>query len=219
MANNNNLRVYINAQDAFQTLYSKIMTHGTDYRDTKTIFNECFTIMEPQNNMIETSWRKWNPKYAEREWQWYLSKDRSIETIAKYAPIWYKMANKDGLVNSNYGYLWNMNNQLNKVVDLIKEDKYTRRAVITLYDGKDLDNYEQDTPCTLNVQFYMRTDYLCMTVFMRSNDLVLGFCNDQYCFSKLLELVANKLEVKIGTYTHFATNMHIYKQHFNLKTV
>ena len=30
-----------------------------------------------------------------------------------------------------------------------------------------------------------------MCVVMRSNDLWFGFCNDQYCFSKLQELVAD----------------------------
>jgi len=55
-----------------------------------------------------------------------------------------------------------------------------------------------------------------MTVLMRSNDLVYGFCNDQYCFSKLLELVSSLTGYKVGKYTHFATDMHIYERHFNL---
>ena len=58
---------------------------------------------------------------------------------------------------------------------------------------------------------------LDMTVMMRSNDLVYGFCNDQYCFSKLQEYVANELNAHIGTYTHIVHDMHIYKKHFNLK--
>jgi thymidylate synthase len=49
---------------------------------------------------------------------------------------------------------------------------------------------------------------------MRSNDLVYGFCNDQYCFSKLQELVANRLNAQVGTYYHFAQNFHIYNRHF-----
>jgi thymidylate synthase len=50
-----------------------------------------------------------------------------------------------------------------------------------------------------------------MTVLMRSNDLWFGFCNDQYCFSKLQELIANKLNINVGWYYHFANNLHLYE--------
>ncbi len=49
-----------------------------------------------------------------------------------------------------------------------------------------------------------------MCVTMRSNDLWYGFCNDQYQFSKLQELVAEKLDIPMGTYYHFAHNLHLY---------
>jgi thymidylate synthase len=45
---------------------------------------------------------------------------------------------------------------------------------------------------------------------MRSNDIWYGFCNDQYCFSMLQKLVADELSIEIGTYFHFANNLHIY---------
>jgi thymidylate synthase len=50
---------------------------------------------------------------------------------------------------------------------------------------------------------------------MRSNDLWFGFCNDQYCFSKLQELIALKLNLEIGWYYHFANNLHLYDKHFD----
>ena len=49
-----------------------------------------------------------------------------------------------------------------------------------------------------------------MCVVMRSNDLWYGFCNDQYCFSKLQELVSQRAGYDMGTYYHFAHNLHIY---------
>ena len=49
-----------------------------------------------------------------------------------------------------------------------------------------------------------------MCVVMRSNDLWYGFCNDQYCFSKLQELVSKRTEYEMGTYYHFAHNLHLY---------
>ena len=56
-----------------------------------------------------------------------------------------------------------------------------------------------------------------MAVLMRSNDLWYGFCNDQYCFSKLQELVALRLGIDVGEYYHFAHNLHIYNNFLNKK--
>lgn len=52
---------------------------------------------------------------------------------------------------------------------------------------------------------------------MRSNDLWFGFCNDQYCFSKLQEMVSKRLNIGIGWYYHFANDLHLYEKHFNKK--
>ena len=126
----------------------------------------------------------------------------------------------DNIVNSNYGWQWGRNNQLDKCIEQLKKDYSTRQAWISIFDGKEKDQYQYDTPCTLAVGFYVLPfdkSKLNMTVTMRSNDLVYGFCNDQYCFSKLQELVANELHLKVGEYYHFAQNMHIYEKHFNLK--
>jgi thymidylate synthase len=49
-----------------------------------------------------------------------------------------------------------------------------------------------------------------MCVTMRSNDLWYGFCNDQYCFSQLQKMIAERLSIDVGEYYHFAHNMHIY---------
>ena len=174
----------------------------------------------PLDNNIKTSWRKWNPKYAEREWQWYLSQNRSVEELKKHAPIWDKMHGGDNIVNSNYGWQWGRSNQLDKTIEQLKKDKNTRQAWISIVDGKEKDQYQYDTPCTLAVGFSVHPcadNELNMTVLMRSNDLVYGFCNDQYCFSKLQELVATELGMEVGTYYHFAHDMHIYEKHFNLK--
>lgn len=209
--------IFIHAQEAFEYLYDYILSKGEISNDTMQCMNVGFTILNPTLNHIDTKWRKWNHDYAEYEWQWYQSKSPSAIEIAKRAKIWQSMMDENGNVNSNYGYQWNRNNQLEKVIELLRKDKTTRRASISLYDGKEIDLYSKDTICTYAINFYYQENRLCMTVMMRSNDLVFGFCNDQYCFSKLLEYVAKELDAEIGTYYHFVSNMHIYKRHYNLK--
>ena len=213
---------FYNAEEAFEYWYDYILKYGVydEKQDTRAIYNTGFYITCPTSRKIRTPWRRWNEKYAEREWKWYLSQNRSVEEIKKHAPLWDKMHGGDNLVNSNYGWQWGRNNQLDKCIEQLKANKRTRQAWISIFDGKEKDQYQYDTPCTLAVGFNTAPvgfNILDMTVLMRSNDLVYGFCNDQYCFSKLHSMVAKELNMRIGTYYHFAHNLHIYKQHFNLK--
>lgn len=215
---------FSNAQFAFENLYDTIMESGIDtHIGTKALYNIGFYITNPTDREIKTEWRKWSKKYAEREWEWYMSQNRSVEEIKKFAPIWDKMHSGDNLVNSNYGWQWNRNNQLDKVIEQLRKNPDTRQAWISIFDGKEKDQYSFDTPCTLAIGFdifkFDTFKSLNMTVLMRSCDLIYGFCNDQYCFSKLQQLVANRLKICVGNYYHFAHDLHIYKRHFNLKKI
>jgi thymidylate synthase len=78
-------------------------------------------------------------------------------------------------------------------------------------DGKEKSIQAHDTPCTLAIGFEItNSGKLEMEVLMRSNDLWFGFCNDQYCFSELQKIVAKELKLPIGTYYHYASDMHLY---------
>jgi thymidylate synthase len=46
------------------------------------------------------------------------------------------------------------------------------------------------------VQFTIINNELCMSVYMRSNDIWYGFCNDQYQFSSLQKMIARQTEFK-----------------------
>ena len=204
-----------NAQEVFEHLYELISTTGTKYQDTKCLFNIGFTILFPMRNNIETKWRNWKQDYAEKEWQWYLSGNKNAEEIAKEAKIWHKCMDINGNVNSNYGNTWKLKHQLQYAINELITNPESRRAFITLSDAKNRWNFENDTPCTYAINFYIEGNRLHMNVMMRSNDLWYGFCNDQYCFSKLQELVAKELNLPIGHYYHFVNNIHIYNKFLN----
>lgn len=209
--------VFNNAQNAFEYYYDLIKNKGLEFDNTKALFNIGFEILNPLDNSINSDFRNWNNKYADREWKWYLEGNPSAKEISKYAPIWKNMMDENGNVRSNYGWQWRRNNQLDKVIDLLKQKKDTRKATISIYDGKEIDTYYKDTPCTYAIQFTILNNKLNMTVLMRSNDLWYGFCNDQYCFSKLQEMVSNELNIEIGSYYHFAQNLHLYNEFLNKK--
>lgn len=207
-----------NAQKAFEFFYDEISDCGEILDNTKYLQNVGFYIVNPGLNYIKTTWRKWKSSYAELEWEWYLSKNRSVSEIKKHAKIWDKMHDGNNIVNSNYGYQWSRNNQLEFVIEELTKNPNSRRAVLTIYDGKEHSIHSFDTPCTLSIVFNITNGKLNMSVLMRSNDLWFGFCNDQYCFSKLQQLVASKLSLPVGWYYHFSNNLHLYNQHLNKHT-
>ena len=204
------------ANEAFHDLYWSIVRDGVDFDGTKALFNAGFYIENPALNDIKDSKvkRNWSVDYAEAEWQWYLSGDRNIaklgELYGKVPAIWKRMADVDGNVNSNYGWQWQRNQQLDNIIKLLKTLPETRQAAISIYDAKEWDKYTFDTPCTYAVQFTILHGKLDMSVLMRSNDLWYGFCNDQYQFSNLQMLVASETGYDVGIYYHFAHNLHLY---------
>ena len=205
---------YNNANEAYEALLHDAIALGIDFDDTKALFNCGFYINNPMDNHITNKQRKWSLKYAEAEWQWYLSGDPSIkklgELYGKIPPIWEKMADSEGNVRSNYGWQWKRNAQIDYVTAKLKTNPKTRHAAISIFDGKEFDTYRNDTPCTYAVQFTIINNELCMSVYMRSNDIWYGFCNDQYQFSSLQQMVADRLNLEIGWYYHHAHNMHLY---------
>ena len=214
MINTINNKVFRNANEAYEYLHDQIILNGVDFGDTKALFNVGFYMTDPKDRRIINRERKWKEGYAEAEWQWYLSGDPNIKTLGdiygKVPEIWKRMANEDGNVNSNYGYQWERNRQLDNAVETLSENPDSRQACISIYDGKEKSEYANDTPCTYAIQFTIVNNRLDMCVTMRSNDLWYGFCNDQYQFSKLQEMVSNRLEIETGVYYHFAHNMHLY---------
>tara|TARA_R100000908_G_scaffold18758_1_gene7315 strand:- start:950 stop:1666 length:717 start_codon:yes stop_codon:yes gene_type:complete len=203
-----------NANEAFQYWYQCIEHYGTDFDGTKALFNVGFEMENPHEMEIKESWRNWNADYAAAEWAWYMTGDTNIKTLGKLygkiPEIWKHMADDHGNVNSNYGYQWGRNSQLDYVIEKLRRDPDTRQATISIYDGKEHSLYSRDTPCTYAIQFTVVDNHLNMCVTMRSNDLWFGFCNDQYCFAQLQKLVAEETDYDLGTYYHFAHNLHLY---------
>ena len=209
-----NNKKFRNANEAYEYLHDRIIQDGVDFAGTKALFNVGFYITDPMDNKIINKERNWKEEYAEAEWQWYLKGIPYVFELGniygKIPEIWKRMADDSGRFNSNYGYQWNREEQLSKVISMLKANPDTRQATISIYDGKEINKYKHDTPCTYAVQFTILHNRLDMCVTMRSNDIWYGFCNDQYCFSELQRLVSTQLNIETGVYYHFAHNMHLY---------
>jgi thymidylate synthase len=213
MKNNN---IYKNPTEAFEQAYHYINSYGKFFAGTKAMFNASFSVLNPLDNVIKTEVRKFNKDYADYEWQWYLKGNRDASEISERAKIWKNMM-IPGTTNvvSNYGSFWNKNGQLDRMVNELKNNPSTRRAVLVHYDPSELDLYQYDTPCNLVLNFYLEDDRLELTVFARSIDLWFGYCNDQYCFSKLMQLVSERTGYQVGRMHWSITNLHLYERHWN----
>lgn len=177
------------------------------------VINAITEIKDPTKNILTSDIRKLSMRYAVGELLWYLSGNNSLEAIQKYTKNWDRMSDDGKTVNSNYGYCIKNKfdfDQWEYVKNLLKKDPNTRQAVIHI---KTADNKEsKDVNCTVCLQFLIRCDKLYLTVYMRSNDIWLGFPYDVFQFTCMQILLSMELGVGLGTYTHVAGSLHLYKR-------
>ena len=173
-----------------------------------------------------SSWRLTNPRArlsrsenrgrifsALGELLWYWSGSSSTEAITYYIPR-YRDDDEGGVIHGGYGPRLRGagdGDQLNRVIDLLQVKRTTRRAVIQLFSASDLMGAHKEVPCTCTLQFLVREDLLDVTVYMRSNDVILGLPHDVFCFTMLQELVARAVGAEVGTYLHMAGSLHLYE--------
>lgn len=167
--------------------------------------------------------------YIEREKKWYLLQSLNVKDIPKPIPkIWTDVADEDGEVNSNYGYLvFGVENhgQFQFAMSQLKRDPNTRRAVIQFNRPEMVYDYHKngrsDYVCTYAYQFFLRGGQLDMLVYMRSMDAIYGYPNDRawadYVFDRMLYGLNKPVErYKKGHMVWHCGSGHIYDRHFYL---
>ena len=148
---------------------------------------------------------------------WYLSKRKDLSFIKYYIPK-YEEESEDGeSIYGGYGpRLFNFRHkydQVSRVIELLKEKKTTRRAVIQIFDAEDIIKKRKEIPCTCVLQFFIRDEKLIMSTYMRSNDAYLGLPHDIFSFTMIQEIIARSLRLDIGIYIHIVGSLHIYEEH------
>ncbi len=173
---------------------------------------------QPIANFIS---REFNWKYFAGELVWYLNKDTNIDYINQFSGFWKGITNPGtNEINSNYGSLL-FGEQLQWVTDSLKKDKNTRQAIAFLNQPKYQFEGNKDFVCTMYLNFSIRENKLDMKVQMRSNDIFYGLTFDAPFFAVVhqhvyLWLKSTYPELSLGTYHHFADNIHFYERHYEL---
>ena len=106
-------------------------------------------------------------------------------------------------------------NQVDFVIDELKRNRYSRRAVIDIRDNSD-DIYSDDPACWQHAQFFIRDNKLHMKVLFRSNDACKAAFMNAFALIMLQARIAEALGVEVGTYTHRANSYHCYARDFDM---
>lgn len=172
----------------------------------------------------EAIFGKVNWDYVQREEAWYKSQSLNVNDIPGETPaIWKAVADKDGFINSNYGWaIWSEDNgrQYDRVVEELKKNPDSRRAVMIYTRPEMWNDYNlngrSDFMCTNTVQYVVRDGKVHSIVQMRSNDAVFGYKNDRAWQDHVLSSVSEDIGVPKGNIIWHVGSLHVYERHFHL---
>jgi len=164
-----------------------------------------------------------NEDYIKRELAWYGSMSLNVNDLENTPKIWKHVADTNGLINSNYGYLiWSDENyqQYDHCLQELKEHPDSRRAVM-IYNRPSMwldynKNGRSDFVCTFATQYFIRDNKLITNVLMRSNDAVFGYKNDKSWQDHVSIELAKDLNIENGVMIWNPVNLHIYESQFKL---
>ncbi len=152
---------------------------------------------------------------------WFIAGTRKpADFLREYTKIWDSFTNPADVVTVAYGYRWRKHfgrDQLGKLVDLLKKEPSSRHGVIITWDpasdGLSLFK-KKNVPCPYSFTVNIIGGRLHLHNIVRSNDMVLGFPADVAGFALLQCILAQKLGVKVGVYSHSISNAHIYDNQY-----
>ena len=170
-----------------------------------------------------------NEDYVQRELNWYKSMSLNVNDISGGPPaIWKQVADKDGSINSNYGwciYSHRNNYQFAHAVTELEDRPDSRRAIMiytrpTMW-GDHNRNGRSDFMCTNTVQYLIRDGKVHAIVNMRSNDAWAGYRNDYAWQVHVLKEVVEELNYRGKSYSMGEIfwnvgSLHIYERQFYL---
>lgn len=209
------------ANEAFETWYKMLsqmeMSKGSRDGDVVgEVLNAVTVFDDPTKCVITSDMRKMSMRYAVGELLWYMSGKNQLSEIQKYTSAWDRMSEDGCTVNSNYGYCIRQKfgfDQWEQVKSQLTVNSESRQAVIHIKEARDLmNNPSKDVNCTVCLQFFIRDEKLYLTVYMRSNDIWMGFPYDVFNFSAMQVLMSMEIGVGLGTYTHISGSLHLYKR-------
>lgn len=117
--------------------------------------------------------------------------------------------------NWAYTYHSRMEKQIPFVVEELRRNPFSRRAVIDVREWEK-DAHSNDPACLQHIQYFIRDNKLHCKVLFRSNDACKATFMNAFALIMLQKRIADELGVEVGTYTHRANSFHCYEKDFAL---
>lgn len=169
--------------------------------------------------LVQNKVRIWN------EWPFELytkSEDYQGETMKEFIE---KIANDDDFAKKHgdlgpvYGKQWrdfDGVDQLNEVIDQIKNNPNSRRIILSAWNPPQIKEMALP-PCHAFMQFYVSEDgKLSLQLYQRSADIFLGVPFNIASYALLLHMVAKITDLEVGDFVHTLGDAHIYSNHFDV---
>lgn len=209
----------IKNSNSYKKLANKVINENQCSKTTRYLKHESISIdmSQVEDDLVilphyRANGKKSSIKYALAETVWYASKQLKTNLIAKFGPIWKKMEDANGLINSNYGHQVFMNQDFDtKIEELIAEKKV--RFFIASDDNQ---SSRSDLVCNNAIDLYLdEENNLRARVVARSIDLVYGYPYDMFAAQLFVRYVqerlrSSKIETKFVSLRFDIENVHIY---------
>lgn len=118
------------------------------------------------------------------------------------------------LGNWEYTYHQRMGGQIQFVIDELKRNPSSRRAVICIRTPEDIGS--DDPACMQHLQYFIRDGKLECKILFRSNDACKASFMNAFALICLQERIADALGVPVGQYVHRANSYHCYEKDFEM---
>lgn len=210
----------------YQNIVKKIMEEGVDEviartgHTSKAVPGISFSIDIEKDGFPVLTLRKQPLKSPIAEQVWFIQGKKDATFLRKFTKMWDPFMEKDGTLSSAYGWRWRHHfgrDQLGSAIELLEKEPVSRHAVVITWDPKD-DGYggtpKKNVPCPFAFTLNILGGRLNMHNIMRSNDVILGTPFDVFGFALLQCIIAQRLGIRPGVYTHSISNAHIYDDHY-----
>lgn len=124
--------------------------------------------------------------------------------------IWDEWVDENNTIGKAYGYQVEKFNQIDKLIESLKNNPQDRRMLISLWNIEDLPEMQLQPCCFLTMWDVTDGKLNCMLV-QRSGDLPLGVPFNTTQYAVLVHMIAQVTGLKPGLLTHVINNAHIYE--------
>jgi thymidylate synthase len=157
------------------------------------------------------------------EMLWFLKGGTNIKYLVdNNVHIWDAWADENGNLGPVYGKQWvswagrdgQGINQIERVIESIKNNPDSRRHIVNAWNVSDLQDMALP-PCHMFYQFWVGDGKLSCQLYVRSNDLFLGAPFNIAEYALLTHMIAQQCDLDVGELVYTIGDAHIYLNHLD----